>query len=845
MSSALLEHLHWIIFLPLAWATWKFYSEFFKPGRRLGVELKQATEQLEMLKSSGNVLDLDGINKQVMVNSALSHGWSEYRDTLHGQKSANSMGMMEVSRWRATAMANMFFTEQTVVDVPLKAEFYKHLPGILTGLGIIGTFTGLILGLSGFKVSTDATVAQQSLQGLLGSVGGAFIVSGAAIALAMFLTWLEKSILNKRYGELENFCALIDGLFDAGAGEEYLQRLVEASETSATQAMQMKESLVTDLKQVLTELTAQQITTITATSQQLGHSITTSLSEVLTEPLTRISSAVATVGQSQGDAVNKMLTDVLGSFAERMEGMFGSQLRGMGEMLSETAGTIRATSERFEQLATQIQQAGSGAADAMAQQMGAALENMQARQMEGNEQMRLFVDQLKENFAKGQTESTERTMQMMKELGETTKHLVEQLQTQAQNADQSHTQRQQERDEQMRQLMEGLKTSMADSQSQTSGATSMLLQQLSDTTTKLLTSLQEQTHNADQTHVQRQQERDEQIRQLMEGLKASMAESQDQTAGATSKLLKQLGETTTELLASIQDQAHNADQTHLQRQNERDEQMRQLMESLKASMAKSQSETSAATSTLLQDIGATSSQLLASLQEKTQQADQSHAARQEAMAKQVAELLEKQQAQIARLGDTVQAASSAMKDAVAHLQSSTNSTVERMGQGADRLNNAANALTTNLGQVKAATDGMGSNVDKLNLAASSLGTTLTATQQMLEDQKSVRDALSAMVNDLRSTVENAKREAGLTQELVNGLKSASQKLVEAQQTADHYLAEVTNVMTTAHAEFAQQMKNTLREGNSAFHAELTQATGLLKGAIQDLGDVLDALPSAR
>lgn len=783
MLTVLLEYLHWIIFVPLVWAVFSFITEFLKPGKKLGIELKEATAALEKLKNTGDVLDLDLINSQVMVNPALRHGWAEYRDTLHGQKSLNSMGMLEVTRWRATAMANMFFTEQTVVDGPLKTEFYKHLPGILTGLGIIGTFLGLILGLQGFKVSTDAAIAQQSLENLLGSVGGAFVVSGTAIALAMLVTLIEKLTLNKRYSDLENFCALIDGLFDTGAGEEYLQRLVEASETSATQAMQMKESLVTDLKQVLTELTQQQIATMTSTSQQLGHAISASLSEGLTEPLTRISDAVTTVGQNQGDAVNKMLTDVLGSFAEKMEGMFGTQLRGMNEMMAETASTIRQTSERFEQLAAQIQQAGTGAADAMAQKMQTALENMQARQMEANEQMRQFVDQLKARVAMGQAEATEQTSRMMKELGDTTRLLVEQLQTQAQLADQSHAQRQQERDEQIRQLMEGLKTSMSESQNQTAGATSKLLQQLSDTTTQLLTSIREQAHNADQSHLQRQQERDEQMRALMEGLKSSMAESQSNTATATSKLLEELS--------------------------------------------------------------ATSAQLLTSIQEKTQQADQSHAVRQETMAKQVADLLEKQQTQIARLGDTVQAATSVMKDAVAQLQSSTNLTVERMGQGADRLNNAANALTTNMGQIKAATDGIGTNVDKLNLAASNLGASITATQQMLQDQKSVRDALSAMVNDLRSTVENAKREAGLTQELINGLKSASQKLVEAQQTADHYLAQVTDVMTAAHAEFAQQMKNTLREGNSAFHAELTQATGLLKGAIQDLGDVLDALPSAR
>ena len=65
------------------------------------------------------------------------------------------------------------------------------------------------------------------------------------------------------------------------------------------------------------------------------------------------------------------------------------------------------------------------------------------------------------------------------------------------------------------------------------------------------------------------------------------------------------------------------------------------------------------------------------------------------------------------------------------------------------------------------------------------------------------------------------------------------RLSEAQKAADQYLEGVTEVLGEAHSVFAKQMEITLREGNRAFHQELAQATGLLKGAIQDLGDVLD------
>lgn len=717
--SILAETLHLFIAAPLAWALIEFLRHFLRPGRRLGRELAQARERLEQFKSQGPVIELDRITEQVMVSPELRHCWAEYRDTLHGQKSPSATGMLEVSRWRATSMANLFFTEQTLIDGPLRAEFFKHLPGILTGLGIIGTFTGLIMGLKGFEVSADAEIARKSLEALLGSVGGAFIVSGGAIALAMIVTTLEKIILSRRYTELERLCALIDSLFDAGAGEEYLQRLVEAAETSATQAMQMKESLVTDLKQVLTELSQQQIATMTATSQQLGQSIATSLTEGLAEPLTRISHAVDAVGQNQGDAVNKLLTDVLSSFAAQMEGMFGSQMRGMNEMLVQTAQTIQTASQRFEELATKIQAAGSGAADAMTQKIETAMRDMQVRQAEANDQMRQFVEQLKQNVAEGQKESAELTLQMMRDLGDSTRALVDQLQAQAQSAQQQHTEQQAQREEQLRAMMESLQT--------------------------------------------------------------RLAQSQEDSHQSTTQLFNQLGEATQQLLTSLQEQA-------------------------KAS-------------------------------------DDAQAAQHEQLARRTSELLEGQQTQLARLAQAVESASDAMRDAVNRLQTATHANIERMGDGAGRLAGASSLLADNLGQVKATTDGLNAGADKLLQASGGLEGALRSTQQALLDQKQVRDALAGMVRDLEQTTSNAKREAGLTTDLVAKLSAASQSLGTAQQTATQYLDGVTEVLGEAHAAFAAEIAKTLRESNRAFHEELAQATQLLKGAIQDLGDVLEALPS--
>jgi hypothetical protein len=113
----------------------------------------------------------------------------------------------------------------------------------------------------------------------------------------------------------------------------------------------------------------------------------------------------------------------------------------------------------------------------------------------------------------------------------------------------------------------------------------------------------------------------------------------------------------------------------------------------------------------------------------------------------------------------------------------------------------------------------------------------------MNDHKSVRDGLATVVADLRLTIENAKREASFTKDLLDGLEVASQRLVDAQRTTEGYLEGVSEVLEQAHAEFASNMQITLQSSNSAFHEELAQAVNYLKGAIQDLGDVLDAMPA--
>ena len=83
--------------------------------------------------------DLDELSELFKSDKILSHLWEEFRDTLHEQKDLDASGSHQITAIRQTVPAETYFSEQILVHSPLRTEFFKHLPGILTGIGIIGT----------------------------------------------------------------------------------------------------------------------------------------------------------------------------------------------------------------------------------------------------------------------------------------------------------------------------------------------------------------------------------------------------------------------------------------------------------------------------------------------------------------------------------------------------------------------------------------------------------------------------------------------------------------------------------------------------------------------------------
>lgn len=694
---------HVLILLAIVLAlTGVFVWQFVVPGVKFWFFLKRTNLKLQKIVDARSWVELDGVFN---ADTTLAHLWNEYQQTLHDQKQLNvQTGSLTIAARRATMQAEVFFGDTVVIDSRLRTEFFKHLPGILTGLGIIGTFLGLLIGLQAFQVSDNAAVVRKSLEVLLHGVFEAFIVSATAIALAMVITFIEKWLVASLYKKNEELCFLIDSMFEAGAGEEYLARLVKASEESADQSKILKDALVKELDAVLSRLTEQQISASASGNLQLGQHIVNSLTEGLKEPLDKIAGAVQASSRDQGDAVTKLLTDVLAGFSQRLQELFGGQINGINQLQQQTIDALQAAVTNLQQMASSVENAGQKTTDAMAEKLAEAVSSMEGRQSAMNERMTEFVEQIRNLVRESQSETNQKLQATLTEVGEAARVMVD--------------------------------------------------------------SLKEQSAQASESHVQREQRASEQIEIAVTNLNNNIE-----------ALISTLGQKVEGVVGTLQSQSDAVAATQAEREHRMQEHADNTIDQL------------------------------------TQKLD--------------------------ALMIGVKSIAQEIRTSIEAMRTTTSDVVSRMNSGAETLYVAADEFK-NAGQSVAGVLQQSTGVvDKLSQAAGAISSSTQALQGVVADYATTRETLNMMLEGLRSTVDNAKHEASITQDVLARIESATNALGGAQKEAEVYLQEVTNVLVESQRGFNENLKNALDRGYAEFYQRLSSATLLLRQAIEELALAVD------
>ena len=623
-----------------------FLIKFVSPARKLQKSLKLAISSLE--KTEPNTAPHKVA--EIFVKERILLGlWKEFAKTLHEQRELRN-GELQTTAVFSTVTADAYFNPESVFEGPINSEFFKHLPGVLTGFGIIGTFLGLIQGLHSFASIQlgNSQATQLGLQDLMNSVSGAFIVSTAAIVSAILITIVEKFLVKALTADVQELVQAIDQLYDAGASEDYLARLVKATEDSSAQTRVLKDALVQELGDLLRELTAAQIKASSENTGTLGATIGQSIKESLNEPMKALGEIVKGASGDQSATASKLLQEVMTNFSQKLSDLFGSQISDINRLNQETSVSIKQAMGEIQKLVSSLENSGQKAAEQMSEKMFAALEKMSAKQEAIDGQTAAFVNELKKIVTEGQVEAQQKMIDTMSAMSEQITKLTGRM-----------------------------------------GEEQTAIQEKSQT---------------------REKEMSDRAQNIVSGMTDSVKSAVEEIA--------------------------------------------------KASVT--------------------------------------------------------------------------MSDSVATLSRTTTSAIDRMNGGAELIANASQEFSEAGKSVSGVLNQSASLVDRITSSSRSIENSTNALEESLRDYKLQRASISEMLSEIRNTVELAKKEAGLTADVLSKLDKATSQLGQAELAAEAYLANVSKVLAESHESFTREMNNSVNTSNREFHNNLKTAVDLLATTIGDL-----------
>lgn len=137
--------------------------------------------------------------------------------------SANSPIKSALIEFGAEASRNTHGTNELQVTLCDIQDFVNHdlineqianchiseiIPGMMTGLGILGTFVGLTIGLQGFNAESTLAMTA-SIEPLIEGIRTAFYTSIAGVLLSVGYNWVYKAQLTKTYNATDKFITTV------------------------------------------------------------------------------------------------------------------------------------------------------------------------------------------------------------------------------------------------------------------------------------------------------------------------------------------------------------------------------------------------------------------------------------------------------------------------------------------------------------------------------------------------------------------------------------------------------------------------------------------------------------
>lgn len=264
------------------------------------------------------------------------------------------------------------------------------IPGTMTGLGILGTFLGLVIGISGFDTATTDAITN-SITGLLGGMGTAFWTSIFGVLLSLIFSYFHKIFYNHATESLEDFVAAFH--------DKNLDGSSKNAENQLLGYQQQQTELMKNFAGVV--------------SEAIANTMRTELVPIFDEMKATVKEFSEVASQQQKEGLDQVVQEFIRCMNESLRGQF-----------DELAVTIQKTCEWQKASTEQMQKIVDGICDTSNE-----IEKVNAISHQTVEEMNGFVALLKEyqNSLHSEAELVQKRIESSTEISERQANYLEKL----------------------------------------------------------------------------------------------------------------------------------------------------------------------------------------------------------------------------------------------------------------------------------------------------------------------------------------------------------------------------------------------------------------------------------
>jgi methyl-accepting chemotaxis protein len=182
---------------------------------------------IDSLSETGRYLNILK-NDENAVNLMASSDFSLFRQLQHHLIRIPSRDGNGQTLIRRTVDGGEIFSDSILAPNFTTSRLFLAIPGILTGLGVLGTFVGLQIGIGGLNLN-DLTNLEKSVVPLIQGCAIAFSTSVWGVLTSLLFSGLEKGLEGKAIGRIRKLQNRVDTLISRYVPEDAMAEMERAS----------------------------------------------------------------------------------------------------------------------------------------------------------------------------------------------------------------------------------------------------------------------------------------------------------------------------------------------------------------------------------------------------------------------------------------------------------------------------------------------------------------------------------------------------------------------------------------------------------------------------------------